>query len=186
MKTWIKRSLNGLAAAATLFGGLATWAHSQGYGQGMGRSMGHGMGHGMNHGWRTMSADDAAGMKARVVDRVGRELDLDAPQKAKLGLLADKLREQRNALVGTTTDPRAELQSLMAGASFDRNKATALIQDKVGAVTTKSPEVVAAMADFYDSLKPEQQAKVREFMARRGHRGEHRGEHHGAQDGRRG
>ncbi len=27
------------------------------------------------------------------------------------------------------------------------------------------------MADFYDSLKPEQQAKVREFMARRGHHG---------------
>jgi hypothetical protein len=30
--------------------------------------------------------------------------------------------------------------------------------------------VIAAMADFYDSLKPEQQAKVREFMARRGGR----------------
>ena len=138
MKTWVKRSLIGLAAAATLSGGLAAWTHSQGYG--------HGMGHGMNHAWRTMSANDAAGMKTRVVDRVGSELDLDATQKAKLGLLADKLREQRNALEGSTTDPRAALQSLMAGASFDRNKATALIQDKVDAVTTKSPEVLAAMA----------------------------------------
>ncbi len=164
MKTWIKRSLIGLAAAATLFGGLAAWAHSQGYG------------HGMGHGWRTVSAEDMAGMKTRLVERAGRELDLDAAQKARLGVLADKLREQRNALVGSTTDPRAELQSLVAGPSFDRNKATALIQDKVGAVNAKSPEVVAAMADFYDSLKPEQQAKLREFMARRGHRGE-RGEH---------
>ena len=176
MKTWIKRSLIGLAATATLLGGLAAWAHSQGYG--------HGMGHGMNHGWRMVSAEDVAGVKTRVVERVGRELALDAAQKDKLGVLADTLREQRNALVGTTTDPRAELQSLMAGASFDRNKAIALIQDKVGAVTTKSPEVVAAMADFYDSLKPEQQAKVRAFMAQRGHcgehgRGEHRGEHQG-------
>jgi two-component system OmpR family response regulator len=32
--------------------------------------------------------------------------------------------------------------------------------------------VLAALADFYDSLKPEQQAKVREFMASAGHAGE--------------
>ena len=154
MKTWIKRTLIGLAAASTLFGGLAAWAHNH-----------HG------HGWRAMTEEDAARMKARVVEKVGSKLDLDAAQKAKLGVLADKLREQRNALVGSTTNPRAELQALMAGPTFDRSKATALIQDKVTAVNAKSPEVVAAMADFYDSLKPEQQAKVREFMARRGHRG---------------
>jgi periplasmic protein CpxP/Spy len=152
MKTWIKRTLIGLAATATLLGGLAAWAHN---------SYRH-------HGWKTLSAEDAAEMKTRVVDRVGKQLNLDAAQKAKLGVLADKLREQRNALVGSTTNPRAELQALMAGPTFDRNKATALIQDKVGAVNTKSPEVVAAMADFYDSLKPEQQSKVREFMAKRG------------------
>ena len=154
MKTWIKRTLIGLAAATTLFGGLAAWAHNH-----------HG------HGWRAMTEEDAARMKARVVEKVGSKLDLDAAQKAKLGVLADKLREQRNALVGSTTNPRAELQALMAGPTFDRSKASTLIQDKVTAVNAKSPEVVAAMADFYDSLKPEQQAKVREFMARRGHRG---------------
>ena len=154
MKTWIKRTLIGLAAATTLFGGLAAWAHNH-----------HG------HGWRAMTEEDAARMKARVVEKVGSKLDLDAAQKAKLGVLADKLREQRNALVGSTTNPRAELQALMAGPTFDRSKASALIQDKVTAVNAKSPEVVAALADFYDSLKPEQQAKVREFMARRGHRG---------------
>ena len=154
MKTWIKRTLIGLAAASTLFGGLAAWAHNH-----------HG------HGWRTMTEEDASKMKERLVDRAGSRLDLDAAQKAKLGVLADTLREQRNALVGSTTNPRAELQALMAGTSFDRSKATALIQDKVGAVNAKSPEVINAMADFYDSLKPEQQAKVRAFMARRGHGG---------------
>ena len=154
MKTWIKRTLIGLAAAGTLFGGLAAWAHNH-----------HG------HGWRAMSESDAAQMKARVVDRIGSKLDLDAAQKAKLGVLADALRVQRNALVGTTTDPRAEMQGLIAGTTFDRAKAKALIDAKVGAITTQSPEVIAAMADFYDSLKPEQQAKVREFMAQRGHRG---------------
>jgi 4-alpha-glucanotransferase len=99
------------------------------------------------------------------------ESDLDEAQKAKLGVLADKLREQRNALVGNTSDPRAEMASLVAGPTFDRAKAKSLVEAKTGAITSKSPEVIAAMADFYDSLKPEQQAKVREFMAKRGHRG---------------
>ena len=157
MKTWIKRTLIGLAAATTLFGGLAAWAHNH-----------HG------HGWRTMSAEDAERMKSRLVDKLGSKLDLDAAQKAKLGLLADKLREQRNALVEGSADPRAELAAMMAGQTFDRAKAKTLIDRKLAAVNTKSPDVVAAMADFYDSLKPEQQAKVREYMARRGHPG-HRG-----------
>ncbi len=157
MKTWIKRTLIGLAAAATLFGGLAAWAHSH-----------------RGHGWHAMSEQDAAQMKARVVDKIGSRLELDAAQKDKLGVLADKLREQRNALVEGSADPRTELQGLMAGNTFDRSKAKALIDAKVGAVNAKSPEVVAALADFYDSLRPEQQAKVRDYMAKRGHRG-HRG-----------
>ena len=59
----------------------------------------------------------------------------------------------------------------MAGATFDRAKAKALIDDKTGADQSKSPELIAAIGDFYDSLKPEQQEKVREFMARRGRHG---------------
>ena len=35
------------------------------------------------------------------------------------------------------------------------------------ALTTRSPAVIAAFADFYDSLKPQQQAQVREAMERR-------------------
>jgi protein CpxP len=159
MKTWIKRTLIGLAATATVLGGLAACGHNH---------------HGYGHGWRTMSAEDATKMKTRMVDKVGSKLDLDAAQKEKLGVLADKLREQRNALVEGSADPRQELQAMMAGSTFDRAKAKALIDSKLGAVGTKSPEVVAAMADFYDSLKPEQQAKVREFMAKgRGRHGSH-------------
>ena len=158
MRTWIKRTLIGLAAAGTLFGGLAAWAH-----------------HHHGHGWRAMSEADAAQMKTRVIERVGSKLELDTAQKAKLGVLADSLRVQRNALVastaGTSIDPRAEVQGLIAGTTFDRAKAKALIDAKLSAVTTQSPAVVAAMADFYDSLKPEQQARVREFLAARGHRG---------------
>lgn len=155
MKRWLKRTLIGLAAATTLFGGLAAWAHN----------------HHPGHGWRAMSEEDATRMKQRMVDKVGSKLDLDAAQKARLGTLADTLRAQRNALVAGSADPRVELQAMLAGNSFDRAKATALIDGKVAAINAQSPQVVAAMADFYDSLRPDQQAKVREFLARRGGHG---------------
>jgi periplasmic protein CpxP/Spy len=159
MKPWLKRTLIGVFGASVLFGGLAACSHRGHYGA---------------YGSHAMSEEDAAKMKARMIDKAANRLDLDEAQKAKLGVLADKLRAQRNALVGGTTDPRAELQSLVAGPSFDRAKAQAFVAAKTGAITAQSPEVIAAIADFYDSLKPGQQAKVREFMASRGRGWGHR------------
>ena len=153
-KRWLKRGLFGLIGAAALFGTFAAFSH-----------------HGHHRwGWHAMSEEDAARIKAKMVERAGAHLDLDEAQKAKLGTLADKLREQRNALVAGG-DPRSEFASVIAGATFDRAKAKTLVDAKTGAISTKSPEVIGAMADFYDSLKPEQQAKVREFMASRGRHG---------------
>lgn len=154
MKTWLKRTLVGVFGASVLFGGMAACSHRAHHG----------------YGWHAMTDEDAAKMKARLIERAGSRLDLDEAQKAKLGVLADKLREQRQALVGGT-DPRAEIASLVAGPTFDRAKAKSFVDAKTGAIAAKSPEVIAAMADFYDGLKPEQQAKVRDYMARRGHRG---------------
>ena len=75
--------------------------------------------------------------------------------------------------------PRAEMQALIKGEKFDRAGAQALVDQKANALRTASPEVITAMGDFYDSLKPEQQAKVRAFMERgpmgRGMMGGHRG-----------
>lgn len=153
MKPWLKRTLIGtvtLFGAFSVLGALGACSHH-----------GHHRG-----GWSAMSDEDAAKMKARIVEKAGEKLDLDAAQKAKLATLADKLREQRNAFVGDTKDPRAELQALIAGTTFDRSKAQGLVQSKTQAVQAKSPEVISAMADFYDSLKPEQQAKVREYLQR--------------------
>jgi Spy/CpxP family protein refolding chaperone len=152
MKRWLKRTLIGVFGATVLFGGLAACSHRT-----------H---HGDN--WQGMSDEDAAKRKAWMVDRVGSRLALDDAQKAKLGALADQLRAQRQAIVGDT-NPRAEIQSLVAGNTFDRAKAKAFIDGKTQTIQTKSPELIAAFGDFYDSLKPEQQQKVRDFMSRGRH-----------------
>ena len=150
MKRWIKRTLIGVFGATILVGGLSACGH------------GH---HHHGGGWQASDAD-AAKMRERVLERAGRELKLDDAQKLRLATLADKLKEQRSALMGTGLDPRAEAQALVAGAKFDRERAQAFVESKTTALRGKSPEVIAAAADFYDSLNPTQQQQVRDFMSR--------------------
>jgi protein CpxP len=150
MRPWIKRTLFGLFGATIVFGGLTACGHRH-----EGRS------------WQ-MSAEESAKFRGKMIERVSAKLELSEDQKQRLGVLADKLKEQRAALVGQTTNPRAEVQALVAGEKFDKARAQTLISEKTAALNTKSPEVIAAAADFYDSLNPTQQQKVREFMQRRG------------------
>lgn len=142
MKPWFKRSLFGIAGAALLAGSLAGCA-------------------GHRHGW----GGDSAEFRAKMVERVGSKLELDASQKEKLNLLTEKLQAQREALRGGG-DPRAEFRSLFAGAKLDQERARKLVDAKMAAVQSMSPEVIAAAADFFDNLNPTQQQKVREFMER--------------------
>lgn len=118
-----------------------------------------------------MSEAESTQLREKMIERVARKLELDAPQKQLLGVLGDKLQAQRKALVGQGGDPRAEMQALLAGPRFERERAQALVNDKTEALRRQSPEVIAAFGDFYDSLRPEQQQKVRDFLQKRhGHR----------------
>lgn len=147
MKTWIKRSLIALSAV-TLLGGLAACG-----------SHGHERGH-----W---SPERVTEMRGKVLEQAGRKLDLSEAQKQKLGTLADEMLAARSALRGSAADPRAEFKALMAGSTFDRAAAQALLTNKTQTVQAQSPKLITAMADFYDSLNPAQQQQVREFMDKR-------------------
>lgn len=151
MRPWIKRTLFGLFGATVALGGLTACGHRYAHER-----------------FSNMTAEEGAEFRQRVVDRAASHLDLDAEQKQRLAALAGKLHEQRLALRGAT-DPRTELRSLVAGEKFDRARAQALLGDKVAAVNTRSPEVIAAFGEFFDSLSPAQQAKVRDFMEHRRH-----------------
>jgi Spy/CpxP family protein refolding chaperone len=149
MKRWFKRSIFGIAGAALVAGSLAGCGH--------------------RHGWSGASEQDRAEFRARMVERVSGKLELDVTQKQKLTVLTEKLQAQRAALHGGG-DPRAEFRSLFAGAKLDQERAKKLVEDKTAAVQAGSPEVIAAAADFFDSLNPAQQQKVRDFMERGGRR----------------
>ena len=153
MKTWIKRTLVGVFGASVLFGGLAACSH-------------HRMHEG--HGGAAMSEADRVEWRAKMIERASSKLELDAAQKAKLAVLADTLAAQRKTVMGTTTDPRAELQAMISGERFDRSRAQTMVDTKTAALREASPAVITAAADFYDSLKPAQQQQLRDALARGG------------------
>lgn len=146
MKPWIKKSLIGLAGATVLLGGLtacgARGEHHRG-------------------GW---SEERVSEVRGKVVDKISSKLDLNEAQKQKLGVLADEIIAQRKAFKGNNPDPRAEFKALIAGNTFDRAGAQALLDQKTQAIQGSAPKVIAALADFYDSLNPEQQKQVRERL----------------------
>jgi len=150
MKPWIRRTLFGLFGASIAIGGLSACSHYRDHA-----------------GWSSSATpEEQARFRAKMVDRVAQRLDLNEAQKAKLATLATTLQQQRAAFAGQT-DPRARVRQLVAGDKFDRAAAQALVSEKTAAIATGSPEVIAAVGDFYDSLDASQQAKVREYMQHR-------------------
>ncbi len=149
MKPWIKRSLIVLTSATVVIGGL-TACGSRGE---------------HARGW---SDDRITEVRGKAIEKISDRLDLNADQKAKLGVLADQMIASRKAFRGNT-DPRTDLQALVAGDKFDRSKAQQMLDQKTRVLQGSGPKVLAAFGDFYDSLNSEQQQQVREKLERRGH-----------------
>jgi Spy/CpxP family protein refolding chaperone len=122
-------------------------------------------GHRGDHQWgANVTQEQFVQQRDKMVDRAASKLDLNVEQKKLLSAVGDKVFEQRKAMMGQTTDPRAELKALIAGPKFDTARAQALITDKTTVMQAKSPETLTALAAFYDSLNPAQQQKVRDLM----------------------
>ena len=149
MKPWIKRTLIGLTSVTVLLGGLTACGHRGEHARG----------------W---SDERITEVRGKAIDKISGKLDLNADQKAKLGVLADQMIASRKAFRGDT-DPRTDIQALIAGNQFDRSKAQQLLDQKLQAAQGNGPQMLSAFGDFYDSLNPEQQKQVREKLERRGH-----------------
>ena len=146
MTHWLKRTLIGAATVAALAGGVA--AYSQG-----------------EHHWHGgPSADDIATHQAAMLEHIGKALDLDAAQQTKLQALAAQLHAQHDKL-GNGSSMHDRMAALVAGNTFDRAGAQALVTEKINAIQANAPALINAAGDFYDSLRPDQQQKMRDLMA---------------------
>ena len=148
MKTWLKRTLLGAAVSTALLGSLAAWSAE---------------GAGFHHGPPT--AEQMAQHEAMMLSHIGKKLNLDANQAAKLKVLGDLMIAQ-HAAPAAGTDPHAAMTALIAGNTFDRAGATQLMNQHIAKMQANGPSMINAAGDFYDSLNAAQQAQVRELAAR--------------------
>lgn len=149
MKLWLKRTVIGVFGTTLLVGGLS--ACSQ------------------RHHGDSWSTERVAEVRGRMVEKISGKLDLDPVQRQKLATLADEMVASRAAMRGgDAAAPRSEFLALMGTDKFDRGRAQSLLDQKTHAVQNQGPKLIAAMADFYDSLSPEQQKKLRGRMEHRG------------------
>jgi periplasmic protein CpxP/Spy len=142
MSITLKRSLLALLSAGCLATAMAADGH-----------------HASRHG-------DRIAHQQKMVERFASKLDLNASQKDKLKALSEALSKQRQIMHGDS-GLKSEMLGLINGNKMDRSKALEWAQSKTRAMQEAAPLVVNASADFYDSLNPEQQTKVREWMEKR-------------------
>ena len=145
MKTWLKRTLLGVTVSTALLGSLAAYSAEGG---------------GFHHGPPT--PEQIAKHEAMMLAHIGKKLNLDANQAAKLKVLGDLLVAQHTPPAAGTPNPHA---ALIAGNTFDRAGATQLMNEHIAKMQTNGPAVINAFGDFFDSLNTTQQAEVRTMAA---------------------
>jgi protein CpxP len=147
-KTWLKRTLLGVAVSTALLGSIAAYSAE---------------GSGFHHGPPT--PEQMAQHEAMMLSHIGKKLNLDASQAAKLKVLGDLMLAQHTP-PAAGTDPHAAMKALIAGNTFDRAGATQLLNQHIAKMQTNGPALIAATGDFYDSLNATQQQQVRDLAAK--------------------
>jgi Spy/CpxP family protein refolding chaperone len=169
-KTWLKRTLLGVAVSTALLGSIAAYSAEGG---------------GFHHGPPT--AEQMAQHEAMMLSHIGKKLNLDANQAAKLKVLGD-LMIAAHAPPAAGADPHTAAKALIAGNTFDRAGATQLMNQHIAKMQANGPALINATGDFFDSLNTTQQQEVRDMAAKHhgifglggfgpGGHGEH--DHHG-------
>jgi len=172
MKNWLKRTLVGVAVSAALVGSVTAYSQGPDF-----------------HRGPPPRPEEMAQHEAHMLEHIGKSLKLDASQTTKLKALADQLHAQREAM-GGPDKMHDRIQTLIAGPKFDRAGAQKLVAEKAAQIQTSGTAVIAAAADFYDSLSAAQQQQVRDFAAKhpgpdhgdRDHEHGHGGQDHGHED----
>ena len=103
----------------------------------------------------------------RASERVSHKLALDDTQKAKLQGVTEKLRTMRDGWSEGRNQVRDEIGALLAAPSLNRDRVTALLDERHQTMKDRKAELVNAFGDFSDSLKPEQRTELAELIAER-------------------
>lgn len=99
-----------------------------------------------------------------VVDKVSKELELNDSQRIKLVEVKDQFIAVRKSMRSDREEARKEVLAMLKQPTMDREKVNALVNQKIAIVSEKSPSIIDAIGNFYDSLDDSQRAELSEFI----------------------
>ena len=115
-----------------------------------------------------------------MVEKMTKELDLNDVQQARLQVLNKEMQSTRQSMKQQFTDNHEQVLNLLDQPKLDQARVLGMIESHTRNINQRAPKLVSAMAEFYDSLSAEQQARVREHL--REHQGTHGGSEHHARE----
>lgn len=113
---------------------------------------------------RTPLQDPGTACRLLYGENSKKKLDLNDEQKVKLDAIKDEMLAVREEMKGKREETRNTVNDLLSAPVFDQDMAVALVNGRVEDISAQSPRIIAALAGFWDSLNPEQQAKIREKL----------------------
>ena len=119
---------------------------------------------------------ERAGMMAeRMMKHATEALDLTQEQQAYLQVLQQKMIALRSEGRMGKFETRKEVMAQLSQPVMDQEHVLNLIQERLKSAEEKAPEVIAALAQFSDSLTIEQKNTIKEKIEERQ---KHREDHH--------
>lgn len=97
-----------------------------------------------------------------MVEKITDELILNDAQSMKLDALKNTLLNTYQEAKQSRTSAHQEIETLISQPTLDQTQLLELVTQKTEKINDKAPEVISAIANFYDSLDSQQQATILE------------------------
>ena len=121
-----------------------------------------------NHGVHFGSAEERGEW---MVQKVTNELELDQTQQARLAAVKNEFLDMRKSMRSDREQTRTDVLAMLKQPTLDRGKANAIVGQYIEKVNSRSPVIIDAIGDFYDSLDDAQRAELTAVL-------DHNMEHH--------
>lgn len=105
----------------------------------------------------------------RAIEWVSSELSLTEEQQAKLAFVAEDLSKFREEMRKDREEMKKDILNLIGSNEINQAKILELIEAKQKQVDDFAPQIVAKIADFHESLTPEQKKKLADEINNHSH-----------------
>ena len=99
-----------------------------------------------------------------VVEKITQELVLNETQQSNLSAIKTELLELRKSMKDQRDQTKTDIQAMLEQPTLDRNQLNAIVNQYVNTVQSRSPVIIDAIGNFYDSLDDTQRAEVKAFI----------------------